>query len=111
MVAVGGRRAYASLPPCRCYLREDLQLGRANARPVHVEAGERGLVAVGRVAGIVVLVALVRRPARALVRAARRSRTWVAFVCGTSNERMISSGARGRGATAGNASAGLVKIA
>ena len=37
-------------------------------------------------------------------------RTCVAFVCGTSNERMISSGARGRGTPDGNASAGLVKI-
>ena len=39
-----------------------------------------------------------------------RSRTCVARVCGTLNERMIRSGARGRGTTAGKASAGLVKI-
>ena len=37
-----------------------------------------------------------------------RSRTCVARVSGMSNERRISSGARGRGATDGNASAGLV---
>src|SRR5262249_7800191 len=37
-----------------------------------------------------------------------RKRTWVAFVFGTSNDRMISSGARGRGATDGKASGGLV---
>ena len=38
------------------------------------------------------------------------SRRCVAFVVGTSNDRMISSGARGRGATDGKASAGLVKM-
>ena len=36
-------------------------------------------------------------------------RRWVAFVGGRSNDRMMSSGARGRGAIDGNASAGLVR--
>ena len=36
-------------------------------------------------------------------------RKWVALVSGMSNVRRINSGARGRGATEGNASAGLVK--
>ena len=44
-------------------VREDLQLGCANARRVQVEAGQGRLVAVGRVGRIVVLVALVRRSA------------------------------------------------
>ena len=46
----------------------DLQLRDADALVVHAEAGERRLVAVGRVGRVVVLVTLVRRPARALVR-------------------------------------------
>src|SRR5687768_9287750 len=41
--------AHEGAPSLVALVRENLQLGCANARPVHVEAGQGGLVAVGRV--------------------------------------------------------------
>ena len=105
---VGGDPA-TGVPSEPASLLEDLQLGCANAVAFTLKPGSVFSSQSVELAGSSSWSPWYAGPPVHWLVTTRR-RTCVAFVCGTSNERMISSGARGRGTPDGNASAGLVKI-